>query len=259
MSQQGFATIPRSLLMDPEAPPHAKLVYAALSSHAGASDEAWPKQDTMAGYLGISERQVRRCLAWLRENGFVTWETKIVGGMRSINVYTLLVTSRPTKADRTSRPADRSHSPVERHLSPVGPDTQAAQEKESLTTNDQEHSTAAEPPRADVEALCIRLADRIEDNGSKRPQVTKAWRDSCRLLIDRDGKTAEQVAKAIDWSQADEFWRANVLSMPTLRRQYDRLRLAAQRSSQGQPRDLDAERAATRTAVRRSPLGSARA
>ena len=33
----------------------------------------------------------------------------------------------------------------------------------------------------------------------------------------------------IAWCQADEFWRGNILSMPTLRRQYDKLRLAALR------------------------------
>jgi hypothetical protein len=36
------------------------------------------------------------------------------------------------------------------------------------------------------------------------------------------------VSKAIDWCQDHEFWRINIMSMPTLRKQYDRLRLQAQ-------------------------------
>lgn len=88
-------------------------------------------------------------------------------------------------------------------------------------------------PRPEVVALCEQLADRVEGNGSKRPRITQGWLDSCRLLLDRDARTPEQVAKAIDWCQADEFWRVNVLSMPTLRKQYDRLRLAAQRAQPG--------------------------
>lgn len=83
------------------------------------------------------------------------------------------------------------------------------------------------PPRPDIDRLCERLADRIADNGSKRPTITRKWRDACRLLIDKDGRTAEQVKAAIDWCQSDEFWRANILSMPTLREKYDRLRLDA--------------------------------
>jgi hypothetical protein len=81
--------------------------------------------------------------------------------------------------------------------------------------------------RADVERLCVHLADRIEGNGSKRPAITKKWRDDARLLMDQDGKTEEQVHKAIDWCQDDSFWRANVMSMPTLRDKYDQLRLKA--------------------------------
>lgn len=84
-----------------------------------------------------------------------------------------------------------------------------------------------DPVREDVERLCAHLADRIEGNGSKRPAIGKRWRDAARLLIDKDGRTEEQVHTAIDWCQDDKFWRSNILSMPTLRDQYDRLRLQA--------------------------------
>jgi hypothetical protein len=77
--------------------------------------------------------------------------------------------------------------------------------------------------RHDVEHLCDRLATRIEANTGKRPTITKAWRDSARLLIDRDGRTESQVACIIDWSQSDEFWRGNILSMPKLREKFDQL------------------------------------
>jgi len=84
--------------------------------------------------------------------------------------------------------------------------------------------------RADVEALCDHLADRVEANGSPRPTTTKAWRDAARLMLDRDGRTLDQVHRAIDWSQDHEFWRSNVLSMPKLREKYDQLRLQAARA-----------------------------
>ncbi|MDR1264352.1 MAG: hypothetical protein LBK42_01995 [Propionibacteriaceae bacterium] len=79
--------------------------------------------------------------------------------------------------------------------------------------------------------LCDRLADRIEANGSKRPNITRRWLEAARLLLDADGKTEAQVNAAIDWCQRDDFWRANVLSMPKLREKYDQLRLAAARAS----------------------------
>jgi hypothetical protein len=104
------------------------------------------------------------------------------------------------------------------------------------TTHPKETSAKADAPpaelvpiRQDVERICNRLADRIEQNGSKRPKITARWRDAARLLIDKDGKTEQQISTAIDWCQSDDFWRANVLSLPTLRDKYDRLRLDAKR------------------------------
>lgn len=87
--------------------------------------------------------------------------------------------------------------------------------------------TSEKGPREDVERLCTRLADRIEANGCRRPDVGAKWRDSARLMLDRDKLTEDQVARAIDWSTNDEFWRQNILSMPTLRAKYDQLRMSA--------------------------------
>ncbi|MFE3197186.1 hypothetical protein [Embleya sp. NPDC059237] len=83
------------------------------------------------------------------------------------------------------------------------------------------------PARADVEQVCQHLADRVADNGSKRPTITAKWRTQARLLIDEDGRTVDQILRAIDWCQDSTFWRSNVMSMPKLREKYDVLRLKA--------------------------------
>jgi hypothetical protein len=94
----------------------------------------------------------------------------------------------------------------------------------------------ADPTRPDVEHLCDLLADRIEANGSKRPTIGKGWRDAARLMLDRDERSLEEIVGAIEWCQADNFWRSNILSMAKLREKYDQLRLQAQRSSGQQQR-----------------------
>lgn len=67
-------------------------------------------------------------------------------------------------------------------------------------------------------------------NGCKRPTITKRWRDAARLLLDKDNRTEQQVIAAIDWATSDEdFWQANILSLPKLRERYEQLRLAAKR------------------------------
>lgn len=124
------------------------------------------------------------------------------------------------------------------------PDTPPARVSPSTTTSTTTststsaiaHATGDDESRPDVEALCEHLADQVEANGSKRPEITRRWRTSTRLLLDVDGRTPDQVRAAIDWCQHDEFWRSNILSMPKLREKYDQLRLAASRS-QGRPGD----------------------
>ena len=98
-------------------------------------------------------------------------------------------------------------------------------------------STLALVSRDDVLRLCDHLADRIEANGSNRPTIGKGWHDAARLMLDRDGRTEQEIHGAIDWCQQDEFWRSNILSMPKLREKYDQLRLQAQRQGRaGTPR-----------------------
>jgi hypothetical protein len=96
-----------------------------------------------------------------------------------------------------------------------------------VSTRSSKPSSPEPPSRPDVDRLCAHLADRIAAHGSKRPNITKRWKDAARLLIDNDGRTEDQIHKAIDWCQDSGFWHSNILSMPTLREKYDQLRLKA--------------------------------
>jgi len=80
----------------------------------------------------------------------------------------------------------------------------------------------------DVINACNLLADLIEQNGSKRPDVTDNWLRDMERLHRIDGRSWEQITAAINWVQNDSFWRANVMSPSKLRAQYDQLRLKAQ-------------------------------
>lgn len=93
--------------------------------------------------------------------------------------------------------------------------------------------------REDVERICVRLADRMVANGCKRPAITNRWREAGRLMIDRDGRTETQINAAIDWCQNDEFWRGNIMSIPKLRQQYEKLRLAAARTGKSNVHPVD--------------------
>jgi hypothetical protein len=78
------------------------------------------------------------------------------------------------------------------------------------------HLRVADHPEA--ERLCTLLADLIEVNTGRRPNPDQQrWRDAVRLMITEDDLSVEQVQYLIRWSQANEFWRSNILSTPKLR------------------------------------------
>jgi len=129
-------------------------------------------------------------------------------------------------ADSPSGKPQVSGTPAES----AGPPTSDALDLSSVVSGGKSKSKSREesqPPRDDVERLCTHLADRIEANGSKRPHIDKRWRDAARRMIDIDDRDEEKAHALIDWCQQDYFWRQNIHSMPTFRRQYDKLRLAA--------------------------------
>lgn len=84
--------------------------------------------------------------------------------------------------------------------------------------------------RPDVDQLCGLLRDRVLANGSKA-SITEKWRREARLLLDRDQRPLEEALWLIDWCQNDAFWNTNILSMPTFRKHYDRLRMQSRRSN----------------------------
>lgn len=145
----------------------------------------------------------------------------------------------PSHQDSFEPPEDSGDSP-ENLQSP--PETfrpeQGAGSREQGAGNrgDAEPSASADtPPRADVERVCKHLADVMEKSGSKRPTITAKWRDTTRLMLDRDEVTVERALAAIDWAHANSFWQAHILTPMKLREKYETLRRQAagdQRRSQ---------------------------
>lgn len=83
------------------------------------------------------------------------------------------------------------------------------------------------PPRPDVEALCARLAELMIANECKPPTISQEWRDEARRMLDLDKRDFGKAMALLEWCQRDSFWKSNIQSMPTFRKQYDQLRLKA--------------------------------
>jgi len=215
--------------------PTQRLVLLAIADCANdAGAEAYPSMATLRKKTGLSERAIQAALNGLVALGELA--VNLNAGPRGCNRYRVIATPAGNAPPQEMRGAGDAPPPQEMHPTPAGNagvPPQQVHPNHPLTikepSEEQEPSRSEPQKRPDVERICRYLADKIVTNGSRRPRITKTWRDEARRLLDSDGRTVEQVIKAIDWCQADPFWRANILSMPALRDKYDKLRLAAQR------------------------------
>lgn len=58
---------------------------------------------------------------------------------------------------------------------------------------------------------------------SEKEKKVRKWADHVRLMREVDGHTEDEIKTVINWCQADVFWKANIQSTETLRRQWDTL------------------------------------
>lgn len=229
-----FTQIPNTWVRDTRLSHRARGVLAVLMSHR----DGW---QTSTDYLVRNGKEgrdaIRKAIAELVDFGYLERVTiKRDGGGLAGSMY---VTKHP-QSDGFSGPQESA--PRATGFQAVG--FSGPQESPPKNTNvkedqSEEHQEEVrEPParstavaavtlRPEIDQLCGLLAGRIEANGSKRPTITKRWEDACRLMLDRDGRTPEQIAYLINWAQSDSFWRSNILSMPKLRDKFDQLRLQA--------------------------------
>lgn len=208
----------------------AKPVLVVLADMADESNSCFPSQERIASMTGLGSRTVRRAILRLEAAGMITRTARYdKNGHRSSDRYVLAV-GESLPANLTTGHSDhRSESPsLPANLTaPTGHSGQVTINEPSVEPS--VSSSEAVAVRPDVVYLLDLLDSEIERNGSKRPTRSKKNTDAMRLLLDRDGKTVQQVEAAIRWCQSDNFWRSNILSAHKLREKYDQLRLAASR------------------------------
>lgn len=133
------------------------------------------------------------------------------------------------------KPKAETETELEDEVLRTSPLSPTASERGSVHDDeDAPEPTPITEHRPDVDAVCDAMAASVNRRTGRTPRITAAWRTQARLMIDRDGRTVEEITRIIDWVDGNDFWRANVLSLPKLRQKFDTLRLQAQRP-QGRP------------------------
>ena len=199
--------------------------------------------DEWADEIGLTPKQVRQSIGRLEQTGVVLSCQPEKAQWRRRKWYRIDY-AHGILTDPIETPSaleGRSTGPVGHYeqpdradpIAPAGASiTEITTEITTKTTSLVSATTSPDIPgsegRDEATRLANLLADLIEFNGSRRPNVTDKWVLSIDRMMRIDGRTPTQVENAMKWAQKDEFWRANILSPDKLRSQYERLRLQAQ-------------------------------
>ncbi len=219
-------------------------------------DEEGLTYDSLAEKVRVDRRTIERLIPRLRDEGLVEHLKGVKGRP---NEFTIAVPWAKRSTDNLSGNEEgaAADSPTAVQDSPTAatgfPDN--GDIRSSLLRIDVADVSTSAPQTTGqrfAQPLCDVLFAELRRNEVKVPEgYPKRWLDAARLLVDADGRDPHQAKALIEWACRDSFWRSNILSMPTFRAQYDKLRLARERGGRGrQQQDLDLiQRAAAQDAA----------
>jgi hypothetical protein len=195
-------------------------------AHATESGRWWAASyDTVGAETGLSTKQARGALESLVSKGFLLAEQhRLRNNYDQTYSYQPVVSGGqidlPSGADEAARMGNSGL--------PSGANVPISEDTKTVSTKNVAGATT--PGSKFAQPLCEVLVAAMRRNEAKVPSpIPKSWLDDARLLIDRDGRDPHQARALIEWASQDSFWRSNILSMPTFRKQYDKLRLASER------------------------------
>ncbi len=217
------------------------LAMADFAHDDGAG--VYPLQSTLAAKARMTDRNLRYCLEALEEKGYI----ERIGKRGTRTLWRVepnpenISCRKPTSAQSGSPlPTEPSVEPSieEVSIEPSSSEPLQSIAKEALRPQSSHANgnvngmvppvvAPSIKPGPGPTALCRRLAELMiaNDPKAKVEPESKRWLDSARLLVDTDGRHFEEALAVLEWAQRDEFWRTNVLSMPTFRKQYGKLRM----------------------------------
>lgn len=220
-----FGIVPHWLLG--QVKPSAIVVYLALTTWADNTDgRAFPGLSGVADKAGLSLATVRSGIKELEAVGAVRVEARFrPDGSQTSNNYWL----RTTPPQPSQPPTDSVGAPPHRKRKANELDPQRTKPSDTPLRSVSPRSPGEPPLIRYAQQAADRLAVLIENNGSRRPTITDAWLLDLERMHRIDGRTWDEIAGAIEWSQRHEFWASVILSPKKLRAKFDQMRLQATR------------------------------
>ncbi len=192
------------------------LIHLAIADFVNDDGEGFCSWKQIQAKARVSRRTVASTLERMKTDGAI--EVVEEARHHRATVYRLRwgadIAPRPTPEVQSATPEVQSATPGVQNYGPLPSYTSVL---------------SLRPNNVDAEQAAHRLADLIENNGSRKPTVTEQWVTEMDRMHRIDGRTWEEIRGAIEWSQSHEFWASVILSPKKLRAKFDQMRLQAAR------------------------------
>ncbi len=169
---------------------------------------------------GATKSQVDHCVRWLKKNQICATVKATRGFVVTVLNYELYQSIDTYKSDSRG-------------------DSKATQKRQdSKEGNNEIHSRTSDEVRLSellLNLILERKSNFREGQPERRDKTIQRWAIHIYRLIRLDKRTPERVEKVIQWTQADDFWRDNILSTKKLRQQIDQLELKMDKSEPNLP------------------------
>ena len=209
-----YGILSKTLMKDRHIDIKAKAIYALLCTYAGSSRTAFPGVSLILSDLGISKDTYYKHMSQLKSHGYIkVRQDNSSGGQFASNIYT--------------------QSPCPNSSDTVKPDTENPDTVFSDTNNNNikinNSKNNKKTPPLPATQLAGRLFNWIKKNYPDIDHDEKhksKWAEDIDKINRIDNKSWEDITKVMDWSQQDDFWRKNIQSGSTLRKQFKKLQVS---------------------------------
>jgi hypothetical protein len=194
-------------------------VLISIANHCdSAGQNSFPSVSTIARESKISDREVRRSLKILIELGELAIERGT--GPHGVNMYSM-----PKMMGDKLSSVRLSGVTSGREVVTFDP-KRGDKSDHAIRKNRPEPSTNRELLEPSALRVAELLRTRILQNNPSA-KITDGQIQNWAVVADRmirlDDRTAKQIEDLIEWSQKDDFWCRNILSMEKLRTKFDQL------------------------------------
>jgi hypothetical protein len=226
MLDQGWGMMPNQVLFDEQLSSGAKLMFCYIMSLCAKRGHCWASNEHLATKFGISKRTASRLLSEL-ERFLLIDESE--GGKRLISIDKNGVGYRQKCPPPLDKNVHHNKTSVNNTNVVIPPKPPKGEPREM-------------EPMANM--LAEELAQMVHENYDFATVDPAHWAPDIEKLHRIDGYDYKLIEAVLKWSQQDSFWKQNIRSGSTLRKQFEKLLIrikTEQQNKQGGLINVDAE------------------